>query len=97
MATAVSPWHCAQDAVEDRLARRLERVQLGIGIGQRELVPAAIASDRTCTLGEENWVLWKPATSSRKLTGGSTVIPTHELRSAPSAWFCSVSMRPSSW
>jgi hypothetical protein len=58
--------------VEDSLARRFERVQLGIGIGQGN-GPGGHRVGRIWTLGEENWVLWKPATSSRKLTGGSTV------------------------
>ena len=67
------PWHCAQDRLKTDLPAVSSSSSSGSGSG-RGTVPAAIASERSWTLGEENWVLWKPATSSRKLTGGSTVI-----------------------
>ena len=67
--------------VEHGLARRLQRVQDGIGIGQRARVVRSIASASAFTLGDENCVCWKLARSSRKLAGGSTATPAW-LRSA---------------
>ena len=76
------PWHWAQDAVEDSLARRLERVQDRIGIGQRAGAGRRSRRRAACTLGEENCALWKAARSSRKLAGGSTVIAAWSAKRA---------------
>ena len=89
------PWHWPQARLKTNLPADSRSFSAGSGSGSG-LVPAAMASASAFTLGDENFAFWKLARSSRKLAGGSTVIPAW-LRSALSAWFCSVSMRPSSW
>ena len=89
------PWHWAHERVKTALPAVSRSSSAGSGSGSG-LTEADIASERSLTLGEENCVSWKVATSSRKLDGGSSATDAW-ARSAASAWFCSVSMRASSW